>query len=261
MTVSALYIGSVRHRRHAAPVRELRHSIALAYLDLDELPALLAGRLVRRRPGVVRVRRRDLLGGADDPRDLRDVVTELIASRSGRPACDGPVRVLTYPRTFGTCFNPVSFYYAFGRDERLDAVVAEVTNTPWGQRHAYVLRRDPGDAGGSVLRGSDRKLLHVSPFQEMERTHRWAATTPGPTLSVHIANQRPDGMVDFDATLKLERRELSAGALRACTLRYPAGTLRVLGLIYGHAIALKLRGARHVRKPATEPAAMREPTR
>jgi DUF1365 family protein len=249
MTASALYTGTVRHRRLADHAREFRHPVAFAYLDLDELPGLLGGRLVRSRPGLVRVRRRDLLGGAHDSRDVRAAVRALIEQRTGRPAAAGPVRVLTHPRTLGTCFNPVSFYYAFDEHGRLDAVVAEVTNTPWRQRHAYVLRADPRDASG-VLRGASEKALHVSPFQEMARGHHWAASTPGPTLSVHIENgRRDDGAIDFDATLNLHRRPLTERALRAFVARHPAGTLRVLALIYGHALALALHGAPHYSRP------------
>ena len=125
--------------------------------------------------------RRDLLGGARDSRDVRAAVRALIEQRTGRSAAAGPVRVLSHPRTLGTCFNPVSFYCAFDEHGRLDAVVAEVTNTPRRQRHAYVLPADRRDASG-VLRGASEKALHVSPFQEMARGHHWAASTPGPTL-------------------------------------------------------------------------------
>jgi uncharacterized protein len=140
----------------------------------------------------------------------------------------------------------------------LDAVVAEVTNTPWRRRHAYVVRAGEGEASG-VLRGASDKALHVSPFQEMARRHHWAASTPGPTLSVHIENRRQDdGAVDFDATLSLRRRPLTPRALRAFVVRHPAGTLRVLALIYGHALALALRGAPHF--PPPRPADDRRPT-
>ena len=249
MTASALYSGTVRHRRFASPGREFRHRVAFAYLDLEELPALLGGRLVRARPGLVRVRRRDLLGGRGDPRELRAALRDLIAERTGCDAPDGPVRVLTHPRTLGTCFNPVSFYYAFDTDGRLDAVVAEVTNTPWGERHAYVLRGD----GHGVLRGTHPKALHVSPFLAMDRRHEWAVSPPSGTLSVHIEDRRLDGSgVDFDATLSLRREELTPRSLRAFVARHPGGTLRVLALIYGHALGLKLRGARHFPHPGPE---------
>lgn len=248
MRASALYAGTVRHRRLADHPGELRHDLTLAYLDLDELPGLLGGMLVRRRPGIVRVRRRDLLGGRDGP-PLGAAVRELVARRTGAPAPSGPVRVLTHPRVAGTCFNPVSLYYCFeAGGERLGAVVAEVTNTPWGERQAYVLR---GEGEGRVLRGAHAKALHVSPFQDMDHRHVWSASVPGVTLSVHIANHRTPGTpADFDATLALRRIELTRSSLARTVAAHPAGTLRLLGLIYGHAVGLKLRGAPHFRHPA-----------
>ena len=258
MTASALYRGEIRHRRMGAQAGAFVHPITLAYLDLDELPTLLGGRLVRPRPGVVRVRRRDLLGGADGP-PVADAVRALVAQRTGRPAADGPVRVLTSPRTFGAAFNPVSFYYSFDRDERLDAVVAEVTSTPWLERHAYVLR---DDEARPVLRGEHAKVLHVSPFQDMDHQHVWSVAEPGATLAVHIENHRTDGgEKDFDATLRLVRQPLTAATLRAATARQLGGAPRTLALIYGHAIALKLRGARHFPKPGRSAPRPRPTTR
>ena len=235
MTASALYEGTIRHRRFAVRRREFRHAIALAYLDLDELPDLLGGRLVRPRPGVVRMRRRDYLGAPAVP--LADAVRELVEQRTGA-APDGAIRVLTQPRTLGHCFNPVSFYYCFDAGEQLAAIVAEVTNTPWGERHAYVLDRAGEEP---VLRGAHDKRLHVSPFMAMAQRYQWRAPAPGRTLSVHIESHEGDRRA-FDATLALRRQPLTRAGLARVTARYPAATLRVLALIYGHAMALKLRG-------------------
>jgi uncharacterized protein len=242
MTASAIYHGEIRHRRYGAVENEFRHGLALAYVDLDELPALLGGRLVARRPGIVRFRRDDYLG--DPAASLSASVRALVAERTGaRP--EGPVRVLTQLRSFGHCFNPVSFYYCFDESgEQLDAVVAEVTNTPWGERHAYALERDGAAANGStVIRGDSAKALHVSPFMGMDHRYRWRVAAPGDSLSVHIENHRR-GDLAFDATLSMRRRELTPRAVADATLRYPAATGRVLALIYAHAIALKLKGAR-----------------
>ena len=244
MTRSALYEGTVRHRRFAERRREFHHRIALAYLDLDELPRLLGGRLVRGRPGLVRFRRRDYLG--DDSMPLADAVRARVEASTGR-APDGPVRVLSHPRMLGHCFNPVSFYYCFDREERLDAVLAEVTNTPWGERHAYVL---PRAGAGPVLHGGMDKALHVSPFMGMDQRYEWSAAEPGQTLSVHIAS-REAGRPAFDATLRLDRVELERASLRRVTARYPAATLRVLALIYGHAVAIRARGVRVRPHPGT----------
>ena len=237
MSSSCIYEGVIRHRR-LEPRREFRHRLALAYLDLEELPRLLGGRLVSPRPGLVRFRRRDYLGDPAVPLDR--AVRALVSERTGeRPA--GPIRLLTHPRSFGYCFNPVSFYYCFDlAAERVQAVVAEVTNTPWGERHAYVL--GAGDASGSVLNAQFEKAMHVSSFMGMDHRYDVRASTPGRTLSVHIGSSRA-GTAVFDATLSLRRRELTRASLARTTARYPLATVRVLALIYAHAVGLKLAGA------------------
>jgi DUF1365 family protein len=227
---SAIYEGTIRHRRFAVRKHEFRYRIAMAYLDLDELPTLLGGRLTRNRPGLVRFRRADYLGDPATP--LHEAVRAVVHEHLGKRP-QGPIRLLTHLRTFGHCFNPVSFYYCFAPDgEQLEAIVAEVTNTPWGERHAYVLK-----AGDPVPRGGFDKALHVSPFMPMEQRYTWRAPAPGETLSVQIESAQ-DRQKAFDATLGLKRRPLTRRSLA----RHPAATLRMLALIYGHAVALKLKG-------------------
>jgi uncharacterized protein len=238
VTASAIYIGTIRHRR-VAPGREFRHRLALVYLDLEELPRLLGGRLLARGPGPLRFRRRDYLGPATVPLDI--AVRDRVAALCGRRP-EGPIRLLTQLRSFGLCFNPVSFYYCFDPSgERLECVLAEVTNTPWGERHSYLLAdRAPGSA---VVRGSFDKELHVSPFMAMDHVYDAAAATPGPTLSVHIESQR-GGRRTFDATLLMRRRAFDRVTVAMMTARFPMATARVLSLIYGHALGLKLAGVR-----------------
>ena len=231
---SALYEGTIRHRRFAVREHVIRHRIALAYVDLDELPWLLGGRLVQRSRGLVRFRRSDYLPGVSS---LDEAAREL----SG---CDGPIRVLTGLRAFGQCFNPVSFFYCHDSSGRLQSVIAEVTNTPWGERHAYVMQ---GSGIGPVLCGELEKLLHVSPFMGMDHAYELRATAPAQTLSVHIESRRA-GRVAFDATLGLRRRPLTARTLTGATVRYQ---LRTLALIYGHAAALRAKGVRVHPRPAS----------
>jgi DUF1365 family protein len=133
--------------------------------------------------------------------------------------------MLTTLRTLGVCFNPVTFYYCFDGDEQLAAVVADVTNTPWGERHAYI-------AGADL-----EKRLHVSPLMGMDQRYDFRAPAPGETLSVHIES-REAGDRAFDATLNLRRRPLELRPLLRGT------ALRTLPLIYGHAAMLRLRGVR-----------------
>jgi DUF1365 family protein len=242
---------------------EFRYPLFMAYLDLDELPGCFDGRWLwsARRPALAWFRRCDYLGDPDVP--LVDAVRELVKERTGVRA-EGPIRLLTHLRYFGKCFNPVSFYYCFdGRGERVVALVADVTNTPWGERHAYVMPVDnPADRGTvTLMRAQFDKQLHVSPLMGMDHTYDWRLTEPGEQLLVHIESHRTnepqraseplraDNPSVFDATLSLHRRELTPGALRSVLLRYPFLTARILTRIYTHALRLKLRGARYFPHP------------
>ena len=243
MSASALYEGVVSHRRFSVREHAFRHRVSMAYLDLDEVTGLLGGRLVARRPGLARLRRADHIG--DPALPLSDVIRAIVAEHTGREAPQGPVRVLTHLRMLGHCFNPVAFFYCFGADERLEAVVAEVTSTPWHERHAYVLSREQDE---HVLGGGMDKAMHVSPFMGMDQRYVWRAADPAETLSVHIESREGAERV-FDATLSLERVPLTRRTLARSIARYPAATLRVSALIYAHALVLKLKGVPVHRRP------------
>jgi DUF1365 family protein len=250
MSASCVYEGWVRHRRYGTVEHNMHHRLFMMYLDLDELPDLFDDRLLwsARRPAIAWFRRADHLGDPAEP--LAESVRRLVELRTGRRP-DGPVRLLTHLRYLGHCFNPVSFYYCYGVDgQRPLAVVAEVTNTPWGERHAYVL--SAGQTG--VLTGQFDKRLHVSPLMGMDHVYDWRLTEPGHELSAHIDSRR-DGVVAFDATLSMQRRELSAAVLRSVLVRHPAMTVRMVAHIYGHAARLRLKGARYFPNPSGTPPA------
>ena len=237
---SAVYHGTVRHRRHSPVRHSFNYRHTMLYLDLDELPAALDVHPLysARRPALARLRRSDHIGPADRP--LADCVRDIVGERTGRrPA--GPVRLLTTLRQFGHAFNPVSFHYCFdGAGTRVEAVVAHVSNTPWGESHAYVLERSGEE---TTLRELIDKRFHVSPFIGMDHRYDWRVGEPGERLAVHIDELDGDGATVFDATLSLRRAPLDRRELSRALARFPLTSLRVLSLIYLNAVALKLRGA------------------
>lgn len=234
MSAVAIYEGTVRHRRVAPRQREFAPSVFLAYLDVDALPEsldALPGWSARRR-APVRLRREDFLDGCSGP--LGDAVRDLVESRLGRRP-DGPIYLLAHLRTFGWAFNPLAVYYCWTADRgALDAVVLEVTNTPWGERQWYVL-----DAREDRTRQLVAKEMHVSPFLPMDVDYRVSWTAPGPTLSLDIEVER-DGAVVFAAGFLLRRSVLDARRAVTILLRYPFMPLRVSLAIYRHAVVLYL---------------------
>jgi uncharacterized protein len=243
---SCLYFGRVSHRRHGGhedPVSNaFEYRMFMVCLDLAELDTVFRGRWLwsTQRPALAWLRREDHLG--DPAQSLDESVRRLVGERTGRrPA--GPIRLLAHLRYFGHCFNPVSFYYCYdAAGERVETIVAEVNNTPWGERHCYVLPRDEARLRGPNQEFELDKEFHVSPFLPMETRYQWRFSEPGERLLVHLRNEQ-HGRHAFDATLTLERREISGPALAGALLRFPFMTLRVVWLIYWQALKLKLKGA------------------
>jgi len=252
---SAIYRGVVRHRRYEPTPHALRMPLCMLYLDLAELDAVFDRRLLwsKRRPALGRWKRRDYFGDADAPLD--EAVRERVERETGRrPA--GPIRMLTHVRYWGYIFNPVTLYYCFDTaGARVESVLAEITNTPWKQRHAYVVQRDgssekSGAAGHdrAPVRGRFAKTFHVSPFMAMEQQYDWTFSAPGDRLGVSMRNFERGRRV-FDATLSLERHALTGAAINALLVRYPAMTLQVVAKIHFEALRLWLKGAPVVPHP------------
>ena len=175
---SALFEGEVAHARFEPIAHGFRFPLLLLWLDLAEADRVFAGRWlwgVERRT-LVSFRRADHLGDPAQPLDAE--VRRLVAARLGR-APEGPIRLLSAPRWLGFGFNPVSLYFCYRADgEAVDAVVAEVTNTPWRERHCYVLPGG-GARAGEEIRFEHAKDFHVSPFLPMDLAYDWRIRVPG----------------------------------------------------------------------------------
>lgn len=238
---SALYLGWLEHRRLAPRPHAFRYRLFMCYLDLAELDSVFRGRWLwsTTRRSLARFRRADHLG--DPALPLDEAVRALVAERTGRRPT-GPVRLLTHLRYFGYGFNPVSFYYCFDATGReLEAVVAEVNNTPWGERHCYVL--EPQVPGAHWLRARSEKAMHVSPFHPMALDYDWRIGLPGEALAVHMSLHARGSAAPplFHATLALQRREIGAATLAAALLRFPFMTAQVIGAIHWQALRLWLK--------------------
>lgn len=251
---SAIYEGQVAHQRKAPVDHGFRYPVFMPLFDLAELPELLDPFPLwsARRPAPARFRRSDYLGDPDQP--LIDAARETVAEQTGlRPG--GPVKLLTNPRYWGFGLNPVSFYFLYGtaHDAPVEAMIAHVTNTPWGQDHAYVLTPDSGSLGGSF-----EKELHVSPFMPMDQDYVWRSTEPGERLRLSIANHE-DGERVFVASLDLERHEITSELMARLLRSYPPMTIAAFGRIYWNALKLKFKGVRYFTNPST--ADRKDPTR
>jgi DUF1365 family protein len=242
---SCLYVGSVRHRRHEPAGNRFSYKLFMMYLDLAELPRVFEPYFFwsAKRAAPAWFKRDDYLHCDDDASlPLDESVRRLVTQHTGkRPA--GPIRLLTHLRYFGYAFNPVSFYYCFdATGTTVQTIVAEITNTPWKERHAYVL--PVGDsAGGEPLSAPGawqfrfEKQFHVSPFMPMDMRYDWRFSAPSDGLHVHMENWR-NGRSAFDATLSLRREPITSASLARALVGFPLMTAQVVTLIHWQALRL-----------------------
>eukprot|EP01135_Chromosphaera_perkinsii_P007656 Nk52_evm112s914 gene=Nk52_evmTU112s914 len=217
---SAIYSGSIYHgrleRRSSSSESPsdggFRYLNAMQFIDLehaDELNNILLKNIwspitkfhaedygpgenphlvdILRRQGVEPVELEEL-----SPSEKLVLLIRTVAKDELKRELNGPIYLLTTIRSLGYCFNPISVYYIFESSSSsiVDAIILEVTNTPWLEKKLYVL--DASNAPSKYI-GQDiykqvefRKELHVSPFFGMDYRYQLEFSTPEDRLKIRL---------------------------------------------------------------------------
>ena len=239
---SSLYFGEVRHHRRSPRKHDLRYNLFMAHLFLDELPKVFKGCWLWsvNNPNLSAFRREDYHN--KEISSLEKAVRLTMSEQIGRPI-DGPISILTHLRTFGYCFNPISFYYAWDEAKnRPHALMAEITNTPWGERYAKAFSWDDSDIKTNGRSKHEfNKEFHVSPFIGMDVSYDWRFSPPKETMKVDMI-LREKKKVFFTAHLDLHHKPITSGNLAWALVRFPFLSFGVTAGIYWNALLLRLKG-------------------
>jgi DUF1365 family protein len=247
---SCLYFGNLVHQRLTPAVNAFRYNLFMVCLDLWELETVFQGRWLwsLERFNWATFRRSDHIRR---PGPLAQVVRNVVQEQLGfLPG--GPIRLLTHLRYCGYCFNPISIYYCYASDNTtLEAIVAEVHNTPWGEEYVRALDARQGPNDGPFYLFELEKEFHVSPFMPMDIHYFWRFTAPQEKLSARMDLVRAGEPV-FNVALELERQPLDGRTMAKALLRWPWMTGRIITLIYWQALRLKMKGVPFVPHPSQQ---------
>ncbi|MEJ2136483.1 MAG: DUF1365 domain-containing protein [Desulfofustis sp.] len=233
---SALYSGLVVHERFLPKAHRFKYPFFMWYLDLDEIDSQpdLGRWFSTGNWALSRFRRSDYLGRPDS--HLADCVKDEMGRLTGTQVT-GKVFGLLNLRTLGLYFSPVNFYFGFTNDDEPSHLLAEVSNTPWNERHHYAHLLN-----GPRTEAVNDKVFKVSPFNPSRgQTYRWQIEPPGDSLAIKLGVHDRRGHV-FEAGLRLQRQPFTAQSARRLLLRKPAMTAFIIAGIYWQALKLFSKG-------------------
>ena len=234
-----IYEGTVRHRRFTPFNRTFKYKIFMTFFDINHIEKMFEKSIFWNinKKALISFHRKDYHG---NPKlSLDQSVRETIKEKTNYIP-KGPIRLLTHLRYFGYCFNPVSFYYCYDKkDSQVELIMAEVTNTPWNERHCYFIK----NRKNKNFKENLKKKFHVSPFWDMDHDYEWMFSQPEDNLNVHMVNFKKGDKI-FDATLELSNKiDMSFKKLIINTFKYPFITLTTYLRIHFQALILLIRGA------------------
>ncbi len=234
---SKVYTGNIRHRRFTPRDHSFNYSLYMLALDVDEIGQSLAPQGIFGyqwfRP--LRFVEKDYL--ESEPGTLKQRITNKVKQLGGSHNIERVV-MLVQARCFGVYFSPANFYFCYDDQDCCVQMLAEVSNTPWNERHYYLV--------DLINTQSSEKDFHVSPFMDLNMHYHWRIKPPeqmSDKLLIHIENKRhsEDNNTEekiFDATLTMKKQGFTQKELWHVWSTLPVMTIKMVAGIYWQALKL-----------------------
>ena len=243
------------HARTRPSRNIFRYPLFYLRVPLSSLPTAQINGLSINQRGICQILNSD--HGPRDGSDLFAWAKAVLKSHGLENATHkGEIVLQTMPRILGYLFNPVSFYFCYDDQEKLRAVICEVSNT-FGERHNYLAAHTDLRPIAPQDRLHAQKVFHVSPFFPLSGDYefRFGGTPQAPVAIINYTTQsevdalRGQGQYGLRTWLRGTAVPLSSAALRGALLRFPFMTFGVIARIYWQALRLWIRKVTFFSKP------------
>ena len=237
---SYIYSGHVTHRRFSPKKHFFTSRLFMLALDIFELENN------QKNCGIfgfswyhpLRFVEKDYLKGEQFPLSHR--ITEKVSHLGGHQDIQR-ILMLVQVRCFGIYFSPANFYFCYDKSGCCTQMLAEVSNTPWNERHYYWIDLTINDD-----KKISEKVFQVSPFMDLNMDYFWKVISPSESnddLLVKIENKKTNpqsGQLDklFDASLKMTKKSFTKAELLTVWRQLPAMTITIIVGIYWQALKL-----------------------
>jgi hypothetical protein len=181
---------------------------------------------------------KDYLRG--EPFSLSKRIADKVKSLQGHTDIHRIV-MLVQVRCFGIYFSPANFYFCYDKNDNCTQMLAEVSNTPWNERHYYLINLSNANEDKVT-----KKVFQVSPFMDLDMSYFWHIKPPTQVddrLLIKIENKREyqkkcSNEKLFDATLVMNKLPFTKQVLRRVWCQLPIMTIKIIASIYWQALKI-----------------------